>query len=89
MKNFLTLAFQFYMPGFDCLKACLHLANKIPVQKSRFMKKNKAEHKLYKDTKRIMQDFSSSLGLLVDITKAGFGNINDGNFSHKFLKILV
>ena len=73
------MGYQYCTQESDFLNPCY----KIPIKK--WQARTEEDKKIVAETKQKVQNvFKDELGLLVDIPKAGFGNINDGNTSGRF-----
>lgn len=63
----------------------LHLAYKLPIKK--WNVRLTEDKEVVKSKKKEIQDnFKQQLGILVDIPKTNFGNMNDGNTSRRFFE---
>ncbi|CAH1100320.1 unnamed protein product [Psylliodes chrysocephalus] len=70
-------------------ESILHLAYKLPVKKKNRKRKTETQKNIDKERElEIQKRFQNETGLLVDISKANFGNTNDGKTSRRFFEHL-
>lgn len=66
------------------MECILHIAYRINIKKWKVPSKSGYKDKMEEQKKKIQKDYREKTGLLLDITKQGFGTTNDGNTAKRF-----